>query len=129
PRLEALFAPAVEGFRVAPAGTPARAPEGEGPRVEWRHLGYGMEADASSPYASWRTHHTPLHAGAGKGSYFQHRALAEKSVHTDPVFRVALGGGAEAHVPVSLPMSAAKVGEAQKARLAALEAELAKVEL
>lgn len=125
--LERLYAPIVEGFRVVPEGTPAIAPQGDGPRVEWRHLGYGMEPDANSPYVSWRTHHDPLHNGKVKGPYFQHRAGAEASVHADPVMRVALGGGLEAHVPVSLPISAVKVGEGRKSRLDALAKELAAV--
>lgn len=127
--LEALYAPIVAGFRVVAAGTPIAPPQGEGPRVEWRHLGYGMEADPGSPYVSWRTHHDPLHGGKVKGPFFQHRDLAAPPVHTEPVLRVALGEGLEAHVPVSLPLSAAKVGEAQKARLEALAKELDAVKM
>ncbi|HET7729907.1 MAG TPA: hypothetical protein VFK48_07745, partial [Usitatibacter sp.] len=121
PRLEELFVPVVAGFRAAPPGEPATPPQGEGPRVEWRHLGYGLETDASLPYASWRTHHDPLRGGRTKGGYLQQRAGAEQSVHADPVMRVAVAQGLEAHVPVSLPMSAAKVSEAQKAQLEALD--------
>ena len=128
PRLEALFAPIVEGFRVAPVGTPATPPTGEGPAIEWRHLGYGLETDPTLPYASWRTHHAPVGEGRNKGSYFQHQMPALKSVHAEPVMRLALPQGLEAHVPVSLPTSAARVGEAQRARLQALDKELAAVE-
>lgn len=129
PRLEELFVPIVRGFRAAPPGEAIAVPQGEGPRVEWRHLGYGLETDASSPYASWRTHHDPLRDGKTKGGYFQHRAAAEPGVHAEPVMRVAVAPGLEAHVPVSLPMSAAKVDEAQKARLDALDKALASVEV
>lgn len=127
--LEPLYAPIVEGFRVVAEGTPTVAPQGDGPRIEWRHLGFGVTQDANSPYVSWRTHHEPLHGAKVKGSYFQHRAGAETSVHAQPVMRVALGGGLEAHVPVSLPMSAAKIGEAQKARLDELQQKLDSVKL
>src|SRR5687767_79096 len=41
PRLEELYAPVVEGFRVAPAGAAISPPKGEGLVIEWRHLGYG----------------------------------------------------------------------------------------
>ena len=96
--------------------------------MEWRHLGYGLETDPSLPYASWRTHHAPVGDGRNKGSYFQHRVEAEKPVNAEPVMRVRLPRGLEAHVAVSMPMSAVKVGEAQKKRLDALDAELSKVE-
>ena len=127
PRLEELFTPVVNGFRVAPPGEAIVPPPGEGPRVEWRHLGYGLETDASTPYASWRTHHEPLREGRIKGGYFQHRAAAEPSVHAEPAMRVPVARGLEAHIPVSLPMSAAKVDDAQKARLDALDKALAGV--
>lgn len=129
PRLEELFVPIVRDFRAAPPGAAIVPPQGEGPRVEWRHLGYGLETDPNSPYASWRTHHDPLRDGKTKGGYFQHRAAAEQSVHAEPVMRVAVAPGLEAHVPVSLPMSAAKVDDAQKARLEALDKALANVEV
>lgn len=129
PRLEELFTPVVTGFRVVPPGEATVAQKGEGARVEWRHLGYGLETDANSPYASWRTHHDPLREGKTKGGYFQHRAAAEQSVHAEPVMRIAVAQGLEAHVPVSLPMSAAKVDGAQKARLDALDKALAAVEV
>lgn len=128
PRLEELFTPVATGFRVAPPGEAIVPPQGEGPRVEWRHLGYGLESDASTPYASWRTHHDPLRGGKTKGGYFQHRAGAEQSVHAEPVMRVAVTEGLEAHIPVSLPMSAAKVSDAQKAKLEALDKVLAGIE-
>lgn len=128
PRLEELFVPVATGFRVAPPGESIVPPQGEGPRVEWRHLGYGLETDASTPYASWRTHHDPLRGGKTKPGYFQHRAGAEPSVHAEPVMRVAVAQGLEAHIPVSLPMSAAKVGDSQKARLEALDRVLASIE-
>lgn len=117
PRLEELFVPIVEGFKVVASGGPTTPQSGDGPRVEWRHLGYGMEADPNSPYVSWRTHHDPLHNGKVKGPYFQHRAAAEASVHSRPVMRVPVAPGLEAHVAVSLPLSAVKVGQAQKDRL------------
>lgn len=117
PRLAEVFTPVVEGFKVAPAGTAAAAPVGEGARVEWRHLGYGLETDANSPYASWRTHHDPVGGGKVKGGFFQHRAAAEQVTNPEPVTRIAIAPGLEAHVPVSLPLPAAKVGAAQKARL------------
>ena len=123
-RLQELFAPIVEGFRVAPAGAEVTAPRGDGPIVEWRHLGYGLETDPSLPYASWRTHHPPIGDGRNKGSYLQHRTTAERPVHADPVMRVRLPRGLEAHVAVSMPMSAVKVGEAQGKLLDALEAAL-----
>lgn len=128
PRLEELFTPVATGFRAAPPGEAIVPPQGEGPRVEWRHLGYGLETDPSSPYASWRTHHDPLRDGKTKGGYFQHRAAAERSVHAEPMMRLAVGQGIEAHIPVSLPMSAAKVTEAQKAKLEALDQVLAAIE-
>jgi C-terminal processing protease CtpA/Prc len=129
PRLEELFTPMVEGFRVAAPGTATKPPQGEGPKIEWRHLGYGLETDANLPYASWRTHHDPVREGKVKGGYFQHRAAAEASVQAEPVMRVPVSNGLEAHVPVSMPMSATKVGEAQKGRLDALEKTLAGVDL
>lgn len=127
-RLEELFVPVVKGFRAAAPGEAIVPPQGEGPRVEWRHLGYGLETDPGSPYASWRTHHDPLRDGKTKGGYFQHRAAAEQSVHAEPVMRVPVAQGLEAHVPVSLPMSAAKIDDAQKAKLDALDKVLATIE-
>lgn len=116
--LEALFAPVVEGFKVVPKGSPAPQAQGEGPIVEWRHLGYGMEpTPRNQPYVSWRTHHDPLHDGKIKGPYFQHQGAAELVKADPPVVRVPVGGDSEALVPVSLPMSATKVGEAQDAKL------------
>jgi C-terminal processing protease CtpA/Prc len=129
PRLEELFVPVVTGFRVAPPREAIVPAQGEGPRVEWRHLGYGLETDPSMPYASWRTHHAPLRDGKTKGGYFQHRAAAEQSVHAEPVMRVPLTQGLEAHIAVSLPMSAAKVNDAQKAKLDALDRVLAGIEV
>lgn len=130
PRLEELFTPIVEGFRVTTAGAPTTAPQGEGPRVEWRHLGYGMEPSAvqlQQPYASWRTFHDPLHGKKASGGYFQNQASAEASVHAEPVMRLALAQDLEAQIPVSLPMSATKVGPAQQARLDQLAAALESV--
>src|SRR5258705_4759786 len=46
-RLEELFAPIVAGFKGASPGASAAAPQGDGPRIEWRHLGYGLETDAN----------------------------------------------------------------------------------
>ena len=129
PRLTELYSPLVDGFRVAAPGMPVVPPGGEGPMIDWRHLGYGVDSDASSPYASWRTKHAPLGHGKVKGSFFQHRTEADVPVHADPVMRVALPASLEAHVPVSLPTSAVQVGEAQRARLDALDAILAKVAL
>src|SRR6185436_18973154 len=104
PRLEELFAPIAEGFRVVPAGTTIAAPPaGEGPVVEWRHLGYGLETNPSLPYASWRTHHQPVGEGRNQGSFFQHQVPGEKPVQAEPVMRVALPQGLEAHVAVALP--------------------------
>ena len=124
PRLEELFAPAVEGFRVAPAGSAATAPGGEGPVVEWRHLGYGLE-DPKSLFVSWRTHHRPLLGKGASPGFFQNAGRAEASVDEEPVARVAIAGGLEAQVPISMPMSATKVGEAQAARLQRLAATIA----
>jgi hypothetical protein len=128
PRLEELFAPAVEGFRVVAAGTATLAPKGEGPIVEWRHLGYGMEApppnSGSTPYVSWRTYHLPLHNQSANPGFFQNDDRTRAPVNAEPVYRVALGSGLEAQVPIALPMSATKVGEAQATRLAALDAQL-----
>ncbi|HET9580470.1 MAG TPA: S41 family peptidase [Usitatibacter sp.] len=119
-QLEALYAPIVDGFKVVPRGAPAPAIEGDGPLVEWRHLGYGMEpTPRTAPFVSWRTHHDPLHDGKIKGAYFQHEAEAARVKADPPIVRVPAGEG-EALVPVSLPMSATKVGEAQDARLKAL---------
>ncbi|MGZ5103707.1 MAG: S41 family peptidase [Usitatibacter sp.] len=123
PRLEELFTPIVEGFRVTTPGAPTTPPQGEGPRVEWRHLGYGMEptpVQAQSPYASWRTFHNPLHGKSSSGGYFQNQGKAEASVYEEPVMRLAIAKDLEAQIPVSLPMSATKVGPAQQARLDAL---------
>lgn len=128
-RLEELFAPIVAGFKVVPVGTPPAVPQGEGPRIEWRHLGYGLETDASSPYVSWRTHHNPLRDGKVKGGYFQHRPSAEQVVAAEPVMRIAVSREREAHIPISMPMSATKVGAEQKARLDAAAKQLEGVQL
>jgi C-terminal processing protease CtpA/Prc len=128
-QLEELFAPIVVGFKVAPVGSPVIAPQGEGPRIEWRHLGYGLETDANSPFASWRTHHDPLRGGKLKAGYFQHRPPAEQVVAAAPVMRIAVSRELEAQVPVSMPMSATKVGAEQKARLDALAKRLEAVEV
>ena len=130
PRLEELFGPIVEGFRVLPAGAAiAAAPAGDGPVIEWRHLGYGLETDATLPYASWRTHHGAVGEGRNQRGYFQHQTPGEKPVQAEPVMRVSLPQGLEAQVAVSLPRSAVRVGEAQRARLQELDAALAKVEV
>jgi hypothetical protein len=100
-RLEELFTPAVDAFRVVPAGTPAIAPRGEGPAVEWRHLGYGLE-DRQTPFVSWRTHHDPLLGKKASPGYFQNQGRAEASVDEEPVARVPVAPGLEAHVPVSM---------------------------
>ena len=127
-RLEELLAPVAEGFRVVPRGTPT-APVPAGDKiVEWRHLGYGLEPDPSLPYASWRTHHAPIGEGRNKGSYFQHQVPALTPVHAQPVMQVPLVQGLEAHVVVSLPISAARIGDAQRTRLAELEKTLAAIE-
>ncbi|HYC35070.1 MAG TPA: S41 family peptidase [Usitatibacter sp.] len=117
PRLEEIYGPIVEGFRVVPVGTAITRPQGEGPIVEWRHLGYGIDTDAASPYVSWRTHYAPVAGGKVKGGFFQHRGEAEAPVHAEPVMRVPVAAGLEAHVPVSLPLSAAKLSDARKAKL------------
>ncbi|HET9653358.1 MAG TPA: S41 family peptidase, partial [Usitatibacter sp.] len=120
-QLEALYAPIVDSFKIVPRGTPAPAVAGDGPLVEWRHLGYGMEpTPRNQPYVSWRTHHDPLHDGKIKGPYFQHEAAAAQVKADPPIVRVPVGDDAEALVPVSMPMSATKAGEAQAARLEAL---------
>jgi hypothetical protein len=122
-QLEALFAPIVDGFKVVPKGSPAPEIKGEGPLVEWRHLGYGMEpTPRNQPFVSWRTHHEPLHDGKIKGSYFQHEAAAALVKADPPIVRVPVGVDAEALVPVSLPMSATKIGAAQDAKLKELAA-------
>jgi Peptidase family S41 len=121
PRLEELFAPIVEGFRVAAPGAAGIDPQGEGPRVEWRHLGYGVE-DQQGPYVSWRTHHDPLHGKKASPGFFQNQARAEAAVNEQPVMRLAVAPALEAHIAISLPMSATQVGEAQQARLRELAA-------
>jgi len=119
--LESLFAPIVDGFTVVPKGAPAAPIAGEGPLVEWRHLGYGMEKmPRFQPFVSWRTHHDPLHDGKVKGAYFQHQGLAEQVKADPPIVRIPVGADREALVPVSMPMSATKVSEAQDAKLKAL---------
>jgi C-terminal processing protease CtpA/Prc len=123
--LAALYAPIVAGFKVATPDTPAADIAGEGERVEWRHLGYGMEPmPRNYPFVSWRTHHDPLHDGKVKGPYFQHQNEAQPPVHEHTTMHVTLLPGIDALVPVSLPMSATKVDEAQAASLKALEAVL-----
>ena len=120
PRLEELFGPVVEGFRVGAPGGAIEAAKGEGALVEWRHLGYGLEAgsDRSAPlYVSWRTHHDPLHNRKANGGYFQNLARAQASVNDQPVMRLRLTPDLEAQIAVSLPMSATKVGAPQQARL------------
>jgi C-terminal processing protease CtpA/Prc len=120
PRLEELFAPVAEGFRVTTPGEPLLpAPQGDGPRVEWRHLGYGLE-NVPSIFASWRTHHDPLLGKKANPGYFQNQGRAEASVDEEPVARVPIAAGLEAQVPISLPMSATKIGDAQRVRLEAL---------
>ena len=129
PALESLFAAPVADFKVVPSGTPAAPIAGDGPLVEWRHLGYGMEPmPPGQPYVSWRTHHKPLHGGDVKPGFFQHQGMAEQVKAADPVVRIAIAGGLEALVPVSMPMSATKVGEAQDAKLKALAERLAPVQ-
>lgn len=118
-RLEEIFAPIVEGFRVAAPGTPALAPSGEGALVEWRHLGYGLEGQ-QTPFVSWRTHHDPLLGKKASPGYFQNQGRAQASVDAEPVARVPAAPGLEAQVPISLPMPATKVGDAQRSRLDAL---------
>ena len=130
PALESLFAAPVADFKVVPKGTPAAPITGDGPLVEWRHLGYGMEPmPPSQPYVSWRTHHKPLHGGDIKGGYFQHQGMAEQVKEDEPILRIAIAGDREALVPVSMPMSATKVGEAQDAKLKALAEQLASVQV
>jgi C-terminal processing protease CtpA/Prc len=130
PALESLFPAPVADFKVVPKGAPAPAIEGEGPIVEWRHLGYGVDPmPASQPYVSWRTHHKPLNGGDIKGAYFQHEHPAELVKEDEPVLRIPVAGDREALVPVSMPMSATKVGEAQDAKLKELSARLQPVTL
>src|SRR5437588_849788 len=108
--MKALLSVVLLGISTFSAAQPVSIdpPRVDGPAVEWRHLGYGMEPDPGSPYVSWRTHHDPLHGAKVKGAYFQHRAAAEPSVHVEPVMRIIVAAGLEAQVPVSLPMSATK---------------------
>jgi hypothetical protein len=118
PALESLFAAPVADFAIVDKGAPAPEIKGEGPLVEWRHLGYGMDpSPREQPFVSWRTHHKPLFDGDVKPGFFQHEGLAEQVKEDEPVMRIALAGGREALVPVSMPMSATKVGEAQDAKL------------
>ena len=128
--LEKLFTPVVSGLRIVPTGTASTPVAGEGPAVEWRHLGYGMEPTPRNvPWVSWRTHHDPLHDGKVKGPFFQHQPSAQASVYSDPIHRVRLGSESEAHVPVSMPMSATKTDAAAKERLERLANELRAVTL
>ena len=130
PALESLFAAPVADFKVVPKATAAPAIEGDGPIVEWRHLGYGVDPmPPSQPYVSWRTHHKPLHGGDIKGAYFQHQHAAELVKEEEPVLRIPVAGEREALVPVSMPMSATKIGEAQDAKLKELAARLQAVTL
>jgi len=125
PGLEALYTPIATGFQVATPQTEAADIAGDGERVEWRHLGYGMEPmPRNSAFVSWRTHHDPLHDGKVKGPYFQHQNEAQAPVHEHTTMHVELLPGMDALVPVSLPMSATKVDEAQAARLKDLAAAL-----
>lgn len=125
PALESLYGAPVAGFKVVPQGSPAPGIAGEGPLVEWRHLGYGMDPMPSNqPYVSWRTHHKPLHDGGIKPGFFQHEGVAAIVKAEDPVVRIPVAGEREALVPVSMPMSATKVGEAQEAQLKELAAKL-----
>lgn len=129
PALESLYAAPVADFKVVPKGTPAAPIAGDGPLVEWRHLGYGMDAmPPGQPYVSWRTHHKPLHDGEIKPGFFQHEGVAEVVKAEDPIVRVAIAGDREALVPVSMPMSATKIGEAQDAKLKALAGQLSPVQ-
>ncbi|HET7402189.1 MAG TPA: S41 family peptidase [Usitatibacter sp.] len=123
--LEALYTPIATGFKVATPQTQAADIAGDGDRVEWRHLGYGMEPmPRNVPFVSWRTHHDPLNDGKVKGPYFQHQNEAQAPVHEHTTMHVELLPGLDALVPVSLPMSATKVDEAQAARLKDLAASL-----
>jgi len=125
PGLEALYTPIATGFQVATPQTEAADIAGDGERVEWRHLGYGMEPmPRNSAFVSWRTHHDPLHDGKVKGPYFQHQNEAQAPVHAHTTMHVELLPGMDALVPVSLPLSATKVDEAQAARLKDLAAAL-----
>jgi hypothetical protein len=128
--LESLFAAPVADFKVVPKGAPAPEIKGEGPLVEWRHLGYGMEpSPRGEPYVSWRTHHKPLFDGGVKPGFFQHEGMAEQVKEDEPVLRIAVTGDREALVPVSMPMSATKVGEAQDAKLKELSEALKAVDV
>jgi len=130
PALESLFAAPVADFKVVPKGGAAPEIKGDGPLVEWRHLGYGMDPlPREQPYVSWRTHHKPLHGGDVKGGYFQHQGLAEQVKEDEPILRIAVAGDREALVPVSMPMSATKIGADQDAQLKALAAKLEPVAL
>lgn len=129
PALESLFAAPVADFRIVAKGEAAPEIKGEGPLVEWRHLGYGMDpTPREQPFVSWRTHHRPLHGGDVKPGFFQHQGFAEMVKAEDPIVRIALADGREALVPVSMPMSATKVGEAQDAALKQLAESLKNME-
>ena len=130
PALESLFAAPVAGFKVVPKGAPAPEIAGDGPLVEWRHLGYGMDPlPREQPFVSWRTHHKPLHDGGVKPGFFQHEGVAELVKEGEPILRIPVTGDREALVAVSMPMSATKVGPEQDAQLKALAAKLEPVAL
>jgi hypothetical protein len=130
PALEALYAAPVADFKVVPKGGPAPEIKGDGPLVEWRHLGYGIDPmPRNQPFVSWRTHHKPLQDGEVKPGFFQHQGVAELVKEDDPILRIPVAGEREALVPVSMPMSATKIGEAQDARLKQLAETLKPVEL
>jgi hypothetical protein len=130
PALQSLFAAPVAGFAVVPKGAPAPEIKGEGPLIEWRHLGYGVDPlPREQPFVSWRTHHKPLHDGGVKPGFFQHEGVAELVKEDEPVLRIPVTGDREALVAVSLPMSATRIGPEQDAQLKALAAKLEGVAL
>ena len=129
-RLERLFEPIVDGFRIAPEGSPISRPPGNGPAVEWRHLGYGLEPSPHNEiFASWRTYRAPPPGSEASEGYAELREAAEKSVDAEPVLALTVMPGLVAQIPISLPDSAARVGEAQQRRLDRLATTLRELKL
>jgi hypothetical protein len=129
-RLERLFGPVVDGFRIVPAGSPIVRPAGNGPAVEWRHLGYGLEPSPHNEiFASWRTHRELLRHSEASEAYAELHEAAEKSIEAEPVIAVPVSPGLVAQIPVSLPDSAARVGQAQQLQLEQLATTLRRLEV
>jgi C-terminal processing protease CtpA/Prc len=120
-KLTELFDPIVVGVKIGPPGEPLVYQPSEGARVEWRHVGYGMEAEKTWPYASWRTNR-------GFTSGWETGRDRSNTVHKFPVSRVPLLPGLEAQVPLSLTEDAASTSFLRYAGVAKLFAQLRRVD-